>query len=287
MNYGNISVSFITILLKIIIPEAHKTLNHYIPLMFHRYLDMHYWILSAFFLFGLIVPYNSRGTECGTAGEDILTKDCVLVTVKVSFNSTIDTDQDGLLDDWERIHFGDIDQNPNNDFDGDGFSNLQEFLNGSDPKSYTLKLKPGWNLISVAGIPTEDTIESVFSEVEISPIAWTWVDGKFVPVNSVSDPLQGYWIFLHDDDADVFLNEINIREETEEYQVSLRRGWNLISIDRVPKINTIRSIFSEVNIQSPIWTWGSSHLLVNDRLDPLQGYWIYANDNNVVVPIRP
>jgi large repetitive protein len=48
--------------------------------------------------------------------------------------SNDDYDNDGLPDCWEIAHFGDIyTYGPNSDPDGDGFTNLQEYLAGSDP----------------------------------------------------------------------------------------------------------------------------------------------------------
>ncbi|MFH0725598.1 MAG: chitobiase/beta-hexosaminidase C-terminal domain-containing protein [Pseudomonadota bacterium] len=44
-----------------------------------------------------------------------------------------DTDKDGMLDAWERLHFGTLDRDGAGDFDGDGISDLQEFLDGTDP----------------------------------------------------------------------------------------------------------------------------------------------------------
>jgi hypothetical protein len=44
-----------------------------------------------------------------------------------------DTDRDGMDDDWELMHFGTLDRDGTGDFDGDGISDLDEFLNGTDP----------------------------------------------------------------------------------------------------------------------------------------------------------
>ena len=49
-----------------------------------------------------------------------------------------DTDGDGLADDWEQQYFGSTTGAlPNDDPDGDGFNNLQEFLAGTDPTNAT------------------------------------------------------------------------------------------------------------------------------------------------------
>jgi hypothetical protein len=46
---------------------------------------------------------------------------------------TIDSDGDGLPDAWEMRHFGNLLQGPNDDLDHDGFTNIQEYLAGTDP----------------------------------------------------------------------------------------------------------------------------------------------------------
>jgi parallel beta-helix repeat protein len=44
-----------------------------------------------------------------------------------------DTDADGLPDLWEDQYFGNLDQGPNDDFDNDGATNLEEYNAGTDP----------------------------------------------------------------------------------------------------------------------------------------------------------
>jgi hypothetical protein len=45
----------------------------------------------------------------------------------------IDSDGDSLPDSWELSHFGNLTNTATGDFDGDGVSNLQEFLDGTNP----------------------------------------------------------------------------------------------------------------------------------------------------------
>ncbi len=48
-------------------------------------------------------------------------------------NSADDTDGDGMPDAWEMEHFGTLDRDGTGDFDGDGISDLDEYLYGTDP----------------------------------------------------------------------------------------------------------------------------------------------------------
>src|SRR5206468_10404748 len=44
-----------------------------------------------------------------------------------------DTDADGLDDDWEMAYFDTLSRDGTGDFDGDGWTDLQEFRGGTDP----------------------------------------------------------------------------------------------------------------------------------------------------------
>jgi hypothetical protein len=46
----------------------------------------------------------------------------------------IDTDGDGLLDDWEILNFGNLSAGPDDDPDGDGQDNFTEYAFGTNPK---------------------------------------------------------------------------------------------------------------------------------------------------------
>jgi hypothetical protein len=59
-----------------------------------------------------------------------------------------DTNHNGIDDRWEWAYFGGLAQAPDADFDGDGISNYQEFLHGTDPRDYFNGVTP---IIEVAG----------------------------------------------------------------------------------------------------------------------------------------
>jgi hypothetical protein len=61
--------------------------------------------------------------------------------------TSVDSDGDLLPDALELALFGDLSQNAFNDFDGDGFSNLQEIFDGSDPSN---KNSAGTQIVSFA-----------------------------------------------------------------------------------------------------------------------------------------
>ena len=55
--------------------------------------------------------------------------------VIIIYSVSSDSDNDGMPDDWEMQYFGTLDRDGTGDFDGDGISDLNEYLNGTDPAS--------------------------------------------------------------------------------------------------------------------------------------------------------
>jgi hypothetical protein len=84
-----------------------------------------------------------------------------------------DADGNDINDDWEVQYFGHIGVDPNADPDGDGFSNLQEFLAGTDPVDANSALR----------------ITGISAEGDDVRITWSAVGGKSyaVQVNAPSE----------------------------------------------------------------------------------------------------
>jgi hypothetical protein len=58
-----------------------------------------------------------------------------LVPQSQLYSQELDADKNGLADSWEMAHFGHLGVDPNADPDGDGLSNMQEYLRYSDPNN--------------------------------------------------------------------------------------------------------------------------------------------------------
>jgi choice-of-anchor C domain-containing protein len=65
-------------------------------------------------------------------------------------NVQFDTDNNGLADSWERAYFGAIGQDPNADSDGDGVSNFDEYLEGTNPTN-AASFRPRLHLAGTPG----------------------------------------------------------------------------------------------------------------------------------------
>ena len=66
--------------------------------------------------------YDSNGLESDYSEE-----------LACNLASTQDEDKDGLLDSWELTYFGNLSRDGSGDFDGDGLSDYDEYVNGTDP----------------------------------------------------------------------------------------------------------------------------------------------------------
>ena len=87
----------------------------------------------------------------------------------------VDSDNDGMDDDWEMTCFGSLSRDGTGDFDGDGVSDLAEFKAGTNPKNDSSILRA----LTVTSLSDGSTT-----------VYWSAVPGKTYQVqykNSVSD----------------------------------------------------------------------------------------------------
>jgi Tol biopolymer transport system component len=108
-----------------------------------------------------------------------LTQDIFSFAVSQPF---VDTDGDGMDDNWERAHGGDLELEPGMDSDGDGLSNLQEYLAGTDPQD---------NSSALALAHFENDGESL-------TLQWQSIPGKRYQVQSSSNLGSNTWLDVGD-----------------------------------------------------------------------------------------
>ena len=101
--------------------------------------------------------------------------------------------QGSLDDDWETSFFTDLSAGPDDDADGDGLTNLQEFRLGTDPLVYAIELRLGWNLISLANVPLDNSVLTLLGDAIIGDV-WIWVDDHYEQVDELL-PLRGHWCY--------------------------------------------------------------------------------------------
>ena len=87
----------------------------------------------------------------------------------------LDGDGDGLPDSWELTYLGNLTNTTTGDFDGDGVSNLAEFLEDTDPADNT-SLLYRLTLVSDGG------------QVTVNPSRFTFTNGEVVTLTATASP---------------------------------------------------------------------------------------------------
>lgn len=83
-----------------------------------------------------IFDWTPTTGQAGTYFIRFIASDGVLESARqavIRILSADDTDGDGMQDSWEMDHFAGLERDGSADFDGDGLSDLDEYLNGFDP----------------------------------------------------------------------------------------------------------------------------------------------------------
>ena len=154
--------------------------------------------------FTITQPISSEGTSINFG--PVTASDTSLNAVSLTAQNGViqvaeDTDEDGLPDDWEVEHFGDLRFGANDDPDGDNVLNLEEFTGDSDPFAIELELNSGWNLISLGVKKNDSQLETIFGD-KITGLAWLWDADiqRYIIAQEIS-PENGYWVYSK---ADLF-----------------------------------------------------------------------------------
>jgi hypothetical protein len=175
---------------------------------------------------------------------------------------------------------------------------------------YSIKLRPGWNLISLPGVPADTAIDTVVAEQDVDVVitydpmaAGGWLtavrgtDGNFVGTLTTVDSTTAYWV--HTDTFDPI--KVDIPGFTAGSQVvppafDLGVGWNLVPVSSLDLTTT--TIDADDYFSGLTWSraYGydnatakfTSILPIDTVNDPDvtvgQGYWIYLTKTGTLVP---
>jgi hypothetical protein len=197
----------------------------------------------------------------------------------------------GMLNDWVKA-IVDADLNddiaspadvlPDDDFDRDGMSNLFEMNRGTDPTKYELQLRRGWNLISVAAVPDDNSIANLLGAAARGAV---WVQSEqgqhSVPTDELL-PNRGHWVYA----GAAALIDIGARldgvagSDRDGDLPQLRPGWNLISVAAVADDNSIAAILGAGTVRGDIaWVWSATdqRYISTTELLPLQGHLVFVD----------
>jgi Ricin-type beta-trefoil lectin domain-like/Bacterial TSP3 repeat len=147
--------------------------------------SMHFW------------PYGlNQDSEDGPAARERHVK--MVSALRYDMGIVVDSDNDGLPDDWEMFNFGNLNQTGTGDPDGDGITNADEYATDSNPnaagaypgRTYRFKAKfsgkyievPGASLTSGTALQQNTGSTSLGQRWTAYPTGGGW--WKFVNVNS-------------------------------------------------------------------------------------------------------
>jgi glucodextranase-like protein len=162
-----------------------------------------------------------------------------------------DMDQDGLPDWWQWKYFGSLAASPdaatgaNGDYDGDGVSNLDEYLNGNDPNKIQFLVHfpidrsaattVNGTIEVVAGVPSK--VALLINSSDFSSATWQPYSSTFNVALGPADGRNEVWVGLKGDDE------------------ASQQTWSMtpLTLDRVPPLvvitNPVASTVSQPMIQ--------------------------------------
>jgi pectate lyase len=212
----------------------------------------------------------------------------------------MDSDHDGMPDEWERS-FG---FNPNDlsdsklDADADGYTNVEEFLNGTLPSlsssptptpapelTHTIQLQENWNLISLPINPKDDDIAAVLAPINSQYAAVHAFNGKeyesYYHDSASASTLKkivagrGYWIYMNQ------ATSLQIKGVIANKSINLSKEWNLVGYNTTTPGEATQALASTNGKVVIVYSYdiSSNSYKIVDTFQPGQGYWIYASEN--------
>ena len=195
-----------------------------------------------------------------------------------------DTDEDGIDDNWEDTHFGNlIMATATSDYDEDGYSDKQEYINGSpyDPKvqdakdgdgyneetdnrvggseTVTMNLLAGWNLISLPVTPDDSSLSSLFPDATVA----YGFDGAYASAIAL-EPGLGYWVKVTTGGAYDITGEPFMQ-----FTKTLTAGWHLLGAVN----GTVTPVTTPADSISVMYGFSTAYSSTTELVTG-EGYWV-------------
>ena len=156
-----------------------------------------------------------------------------------------------------------------------------------------ISLKPGWNMVSFAVMPLNNSVDDVFSNGTTKfyrGSVYEYQNGQYVEATSVT-ATKGYWVFAP------YAVDFVVYGDHEAQNISLTKGWNIAGpVYKVNDFKTMYSNFTSIvnpdNIREFVNNGGKSDyapIKTSDGKYPLavgKAYWFYATED-VDLPVIP
>lgn len=200
-------------------------------------------------------------------------------------------DGDDIPDAWEEAFFGDGNagnQDGDDDSDGDGKTNQQEYDDGTNPAAPTLHLYPGWNLAAwprTVANREDATLTAQLAGVHRGPKVWGWDPdrrrffalGDHPTREAYMTPTNGYWVWSWQE-AIIEIAGDSPPDATR----PVVEGWNLIA-----PVQAIAYPTAPAGI-AVVWGWLDDQQRYDrpDILDNTSGFWYLMRDATLPVPVR-
>jgi subtilase family serine protease len=155
-------------------------------------------------------------------------------------------------------------------------NNMAQKIFATASKSFVLRLKTGWNMVSLPLVPLNSSVYSVFgniSTLNTKPVV-KWFSPSFISVTEL-EPKIGYWVFTTSV-KNITVTGTEITNKT----MSLRAGWNMVGTKGLNSLN-LSTIANQTSSKPPVY-WVSPSFMPVNITEPGRASWVFVTKNTII-----